>query len=464
MAMETKDADLAKAKAFFDRADEVALTGNFDYAIDMYIEGLKMAPDALEEGHKALMKHAIARQAKGGKKPSMVEKLRHQQGKTAVDTMLNAEYLWAKDPTCPAMMADMLKAAVDAGCKKTALWVADNLFEANRNSKKPALRYYILLKDCYGKLEAFDKAVAACQYALQLKPRDLMLEDDLKNFSASMTMQKGNYGSAGDFRDSMKDRDEQNKLHSQTKSIKTEDVRLANLHDAEKKYEQSPDNPGVIFGYADALADMGNDESYRKAIELLEEKYAQTGDFSFNRKAGETRIKQVKRRITNIRLAAEGDSGNMKLKDSLETARRELLAVELEHFRLCSDNYPTDFGMKYEYGVRLMAAGRYDDAIPLMQEARKDPRHRFLAMNKLGLCFFMKQWFADAIDVFRQAIDSYAIQDDGIAKELRYNLARTYEHNGHNAEALELYRKLAQIDYTFRDVRQRVDKLRGCKQ
>jgi len=81
-------------------------------------------------------------------------------------------------------------------------------------------------------------------------------------------------------------------------------------------------------------------------------------------------------------------------------------------------------------------------------------------MNKIGMCFFLKGWLADASDVFKRAIDSYEIKEDHIAKELRYNLARTYEEQGDADKALEIYRKIAQIDFAYQDVSQRVDKLR----
>jgi len=84
-------------------------------------------------------------------------------------------------------------------------------------------------------------------------------------------------------------------------------------------------------------------------------------------------------------------------------------------------------------------------------------------MDKIGYCFFMKGWFTDAIDIFTQAINSYEIKDDNIGKELRYNLARAMEENGDTEKALEIYRKLAQIDFSYSDVSQRVDKLRNKK-
>jgi tetratricopeptide (TPR) repeat protein len=81
-------------------------------------------------------------------------------------------------------------------------------------------------------------------------------------------------------------------------------------------------------------------------------------------------------------------------------------------------------------------------------------------MNKIGLCFFVKGWFHDAIDILKEAIDAYEIKDNDIAKDLRYNLARSYEQDGRTEDALELYRRLAQIDFSYKDVRMKVDKLR----
>jgi hypothetical protein len=45
------DIALSKARAFFERAEEVASTENFDYAIELYLDGLRLSPDALEDGH-----------------------------------------------------------------------------------------------------------------------------------------------------------------------------------------------------------------------------------------------------------------------------------------------------------------------------------------------------------------------------------------------------------------------------
>jgi tetratricopeptide (TPR) repeat protein len=135
--------------------------------------------------------------------------------------------------------------------------------------------------------------------------------------------------------------------------------------------------------------------------------------------------------------------------------------TELEHYRECAANYPTDYQIKYEYGRCLLKNHRYDEAIPLFQEAQQNPRLRAAALDKAGVCFLLKGWYEDAIDLFKEALKQCAPQETTLAKEIRYNLARAYEAAGRTEEALEIYRKLAQTDFTYKDVSQRIDKLRS---
>ena len=206
---------------------------------------------------------------------------------------------------------------------------------------------------------------------------------------------------------------------------------------------------------------MQDDKADKEAIGLLENAYKTKSDFSFKQRAGQLRMKQLRRKIRAAKATVEAKPGDDEAKGRLSKLNAQLNSTELEHYGLCVKNYPTDLQGKYEYGIRLVRNKKYDDAIPLFQESLKDPRHKISSMDKIGLCFFLKGWYADAIDIFTQAIDAYEIKDDGIAKELRYNLARSYEKQGNTEKALEIYRRIAQLDFAYKDVRQRVDKLRG---
>jgi len=461
MFEEQMDPAVARARDLFARAKQVGQTKDIDYAIELYLQGLRHLPDALEEGHLPLFELALQRQKKGGKKPSMMEKVTRIRGKDPLERMLNAEYLFAKDPNNLSYGGQMLKAAIDGGYTKTAGWLANFLFQQNNSLEKPSFKIYTLLKDCYRALGQFDKALAACQHAVRLKPKDNDLAEELKNLTAEMTMAKGKYDQEGDFRKAIKDEENQEKLHARESIVKSEDYRRRVVEDAREALAKEPDLPANIFNLASVLSEQDEDEAENEAIELLEDAYNRKHDFSFAQRAGQIRIKQLKRKLRQAQSELEKSPNDLEAKKRVEQLTDKLKEVELEHYRKCVENYPTDLQAKYEYAVRLMENKQYDEAIPLFQEAQRDPRHRIMAMSKIGLCFFLKGWYADAVDIFSQAIELHQIKDDSIAKELRYNLARAYEIEGRIEKALEIYRKIAQLDYAYKDVRERVDKLRN---
>ena len=61
-------------------------------------------------------------------------------------------------------------------------------------------------------------------------------------------------------------------------------------------------------------------------------------------------------------------------------------------------------------------------------------------------------------------IKPFELKDSAVGKELRYNLARAYEENGDLQKALDIFRKIAQSDFAYKDVSQRVNNLRSQKQ
>jgi tetratricopeptide (TPR) repeat protein len=244
---EMDNGELARARVFFERAQEAAESENFDYAIEMYLGGLNCAPDALEEGHLPICELALQRKGKGGQKPSMMERVKRLRGKTPLEQLLNAEYLFAKDPDHLPYAEAMLKAAVAGGYNKTADWIANLVFQTNNAAKKPSFQTYILLKDSYKALGQFDKALAACQHACRIKPQDKELADEFKNLSAEMTMASGKYDQAGDFRKAIKDREGQEMLHATQGVIKSEDYRLLAVKQAREELAQNPNLSRNIF-------------------------------------------------------------------------------------------------------------------------------------------------------------------------------------------------------------------------
>jgi len=460
MAVE-ENVNIDKARAFFQRAQQVSRSENFDYAIELYLDGLRCAPDALEQGHLELHNLALTRQARGGKRPSVMEKARRLRAKGPLEKMLNAEYLFAKDPDHLPYAETMLKAAVQGEYKKTAQWLADFIFGANNEADKPSFKTYLLLKDCYYRLGFFNGAVAACQKAAQIRPENSQLDDELKQLAAEMAVSRGKYDQGGNFRQSLKDRKGQEELQARSAMLKSDQYRQSVVEQARSALQQEPELPKNIFNLANALTEQQTDEAENEAVELLIDAYQNKKDFGFKQQAEKIKINQLKRKIRQGKASLEKNPDDTQAKSELTALVRKFNRTELELYRECVENYPTDMQLKYEYGIRLFRNKKFDDAIPLFQDAQKDPRHKIAAMNKIGLCFFMKEWFTDAIDLFNRAIEQYDVSDDGTAKELRYNLARAYERDGQEAQALENYRKIAQMDFSYKDVRRRIGDLRG---
>jgi len=454
----------ARAVEFFNKGAQVAYALQYDYAIELYLDGLSFYPDAVEEGHKPLRETALRRQAAGGKKSGFADgsKYKKASGKHSKDALLKAEYLLSKDPGNIGHMQDIVKAATNGDYRKTVLWMADILFDANLQHKKPSLSVYNFLRDTYTRFEVFSRALQACQHALNLKPNDTDLENILRDLSAQATLQQGKYDNVnGDFRDSIKDRQAQEKLQAQEQVIRSDAFLEQAIAEAWKEYEADSQTIGKIEKLVKALCDTEQEENEKKAIGVLEKALAELDQFRFKQRIGEIKIKQLRRRSRLLQKQLKQDTNNDALKQQVKANALKAMETELEHYQGCVENYPTDMRMKFEYGKCLVRNKKYDEAIPLFQEARNDPRHRVTAMNGIGRCFFYKKWYADAVETFDQALEQVENKEGSLAKELIYNLGRAYEADGNCEEALNCYRKVVQIDYNYQDARNRVNALRN---
>ena len=320
-----------RARGFFRKGSEVAYALQYDYAIELYLDGLNAWPTALEEGHKQLRGIALRRQAAGGKKSGFGDNSRYKKiaGKNPREAMLKAEYLLSKDPSNPSLMTNMIKGALDGGYFKTAFWMAGILFDRNMQQDKPNLQTYVFLRDSYVKLEEFTWAVRACQLALQIKPNDTALSESLRDLSANATMQDGKYDGEGDFRDSMKDRESQYALQDKELAMRS-DKRQAHIVElARKEYLANPTETGKINALVDILCEKEEKESEDEAIDILEKAYAQLDQFAFKKKAGEIRIKQLGRTVRTLKKKIQQNKNDETLKRKLHQAQSQALQREI---------------------------------------------------------------------------------------------------------------------------------------
>ncbi len=443
-------ASAGSGDAFFDRAEQVAETGNWDFAIDMYLKGIRRDPDNVERGHEPLRAIALHRKSQGGKGAGMMEKLKVRPGKDGLEALIRAEGVLAKDPGAIAVMMVLLKSARQLELANTVPWIGGVIIDAQRVANKTNKRVLMEVAEAFAALEEFGRAIEACDLAKKSDPNDATLAQMLTEYSTKYTIQKGKYGQEGDFTKGVKDLEHQQELSQQDAMVKDRKFLDSQIEKSRAEYLQDPTLPGKINAYVDALLKVEEDAPESQAIEVLNKANETTGAYQFKMRIGDIKIRQMTRKWREFKEAGQAEEAKKQA--------RLRLAFELEEYNERAVNYPTDLTIKYELGRRQLLAGRFDDAIGNLQQASNDPRRRLQAMNALGMAFAKKGYLREAAETFQRALQGDV--PELRTKELLYNLGDVQEKMEDFDEARDAFSQLAQIDYQYKDVRERLEAIR----
>ena len=452
--------DRKKAEVFFDRGNTVAGTGNYEYAIEMYISGLAIDPDSVE-AHQTLRDISLKRKASGGKSVGMFEAMKLKRPtKDDKQNLLNNEKLLAYDPGNTDHMVGVLQNSLRGGFYDTVMWVGPILQQANADSPKPEVNKFIILRDAYKILKQWKRATDACHYAAMLRPDDMDLQKELKDLGAMDTMDAGKYGTSTSFRDSIKDMDGQSKLMVQDKDVRTMDQLSRLIHDAEAEYKADPLDPGKIMKYVEILAKTEQAEYENRAIDLLQETFDRTKQFRFRMAIGKLRMAQLSRMERTLRQAVQADPADAQAKQDYAQFVQEQINEELKEFQLAAENYPTEANLRYQVAVRLCKLQKYDEAIPILQQCRQDPKLRTDASVALGQAFLDAGFADEAVDTLGVVITDYVNKGDKRSIQMTYLYGRALEQKGDSEAAKKAYSQVTQWDFNYRDTQARLKKLR----
>ena len=150
--------------------------------------------------------------------------------------------------------------------------------------------------------------------------------------------------------------------------------------------------------------------------------------------------------------------------------QKEIAELEKEHTRLLLadaerlvERYPNDLMYRYDLGVLYMRAGNIQGAIEQFQKSVGQPQRRVASLNYLGQCFQQMGMHDLAIDQYTKAIEELPSMD-GLKKELLYNLGTAYETLGEHEKAIAEFKKIAAVDFGFRDVKDKITRRPPQKQ
>lgn len=452
--------DRNRAKQLFDQGKKVADTGNFDYAIEMYLSGIAIDPDNTD-AHQALRDISLKRKVSGGKALGMTEKWKLKKGDDK-QNMVNAEKLLAYDPGDLGNMVSLFQTAYTAGFYDTVMWIGRIAMQANITKPKgPDFKTFIILRDIYKGVGQWQDAVDACTWAAKMKPDDMDLQKELKDLGAQVTMMKGKYGVAKSFRESVRDMDKQSKLMREDSDVRTVDALQQAIADAKAEHEAEPLEPGKLMKYVEVLRKTETLEYENQAIEILEDAFKRTGQFRWRKSAGEIKLIQFSRMERGMRQAYQANPADEQAKKDYLQFRKEKAEEELKEYSLWAEHYPTESQFKYNVATRLFDLGRHDEAIPVLQQVRQDPKYRTDAAVYLGRAFFEAGFADEAVDTLHAARESYQIKGDPKDKDMTYWYGRSLELKGDIPAALKAYSQVFMIDSNYRDVQVRIKALRA---
>lgn len=464
----------AAARKCFDHARKMGDAKNYDYAIELYMQGLGMWASAVEEGLKMLRVVGVARRQAGKGAPGFLTTRKFPVGgKDALKNLLSAYNLFALDPMNSQYHEAILVNAAKLGLARVGLWIAPILWESfSREGKMSPARSEVIFKALN---EVGDRLQAASDYKSaaevfkvsqyfadawkQAQPDKPEAHRAVSAASSKLTIVVGRFDTDEDFRSSLKDAEAQRDQHDRQRSVQQEDRLRELIEKARADYRANPNVPLKLLTLVDLLSRQEAEAEEDEAIALLAEASTRIQDYSLKIKSDDIRVRRLRRREREAIEKHRAAPQDAALKHEAERRRRSRVEEELKIFEDRIAHYPTDMRLRYEMGVRLFELGRIDEAIPCFQQAQSEPKRRDHARLYVGRCFYEKKFHAQAESVFRQTLADHEVKTDDVGKELQYWLARTLEAAGRATEAGGVYGQLIQIDYNYRDARLRFEKL-----
>jgi len=454
------------AKKLFQHAQKAESTRNYEYAIELYAQGLAHWPDALEEGLKPLWRVASNRKAAGGKPPGFSVKRKHPtSGKDPIANLNNALFLFGYDPNslgaCETVLAQAVKCNADAAARLIAQILAATL----ANGKKQSASKYQTICDQLIQIgrvardanqdaaakDIFEACITVARVWKRFQPESSEAHRAAASASGDLAIVNGRFDKQEGFTGSLQDGDAQVELQHREKPVTSDDYRQRQIDAARRDWEENPTAANKLIHLAGLIAKTETEADEMEAIRLLEAQFEQDGNFQFRRKADDLRMRRLgrERRVIEKQLKASPDDDD--LREQLVAAKRKQLEAEIRIFTGWLKQYPTDMRLKFELGYRYFLARKFDEAIPLLQQAVSDGRVRSKARLYLGRCFFEKRFYDQAIDVLRAGKEDIPNRTDPDYLNLTYWMARASEENNADDEAKKAYGEIIQADYNFRD-------------
>jgi tetratricopeptide (TPR) repeat protein len=425
-----------KAEKFFQHARVGHESGNYEYAMQLWLRGLQLDPRMVSglEGFVASAAQYV--NSPEGKKRSSKETRTAISGSGEINKFLLALLDWTMSvddkSSAAAAAVKACEAIVNLNAGDTTRKIGEWAYAAARNDPKPRKDNFVRLMRALDAMGLPDLALNIGEDARRIDPADGQLSNDLKMLAAKSTMAKGGYektGVEGGFRQNIRDAGKQKALEEADRVSKTDDAKDRVVAACEAEFAARPEDIPTTDKLIKALRERGKPSDEERAVAISLQTFERTKIFKFRQNAGEVRIRQARRKVSSARQMLESAPGDETVKSIYETERQALLELEVQELKLCVENYPTDLTWKYELGRRYFELGNFEEAIGQFQEAQNDPRVRGRVLHMLGLSFLRCDLADEAVETLRRALEVPDMTPED-QRDIRYDLCCALQING----------------------------------
>jgi tetratricopeptide (TPR) repeat protein len=449
-----------RLQQLFEHASKAAEASNFDYALKMFTDCVVGDP-----GNRIYVQTLLSTLSrKYNNNPKSVGKL---AGFTSVGTKtsLKKSSMQKDWPSVIKTGIEVLKgnpwdiptlSAMAAACEGLELGDAQLTylkFALDVNLKDPDVNR--LCGRALARAGQFDQAIACFHRVQQAKPADEEAQRAIADLAVERTISVGKYEEAESATDVKHSRGEEDDGK----------VQLTPEQLLEKKISKQPTDVSLYVELADLhlrherLAEA--EEWFTKALEVS------GGDINVRERLEDVQLRRQRSQVS----AAERRAASEKTDEARELAKQmkaELNRLEIDIYRSRSDRNPTNLGLKYELGVRLKRAEKYQEAIQFLQLARGDTKRKAVVHQELGECFQKLKKYPLALDNFEKAVEATSEREVDAKKASLYSAGRLAlamainDANG-NDKWLDSSEKhlneLAGMEFGYKDVPALLDKI-----
>lgn len=438
-----------------EKAQEAAKRRNYDYAVDLFMQALKLSPDH-EEAARQIRAVTVRKGQEEGISPktgflkgftSFIRARLKELTKNYEEEIIECEKFLRHAPFNVKMMIRLGNAALAAHYLRRALAnfeMAAEIDKRNTDAFKALGRIYKELGD-------MKKAAFYYEKVLSVNPHDSESARARKDIAATTAFTK--IESMGDsYRDKLKSAGEAAKLEIEGHIVRSKDDALKAIEMKKAEIRQKPGDSKLYRDLGDLYLKAEDisqgEDSYKKALEI------NPADFHVKDKLADLQMKKLDYKIQQLATAyREGPTEGKKR--ALDDARREKLHFQIQEYERRVQERPTDTEIKFTLGKFLFQAGEDDRAIGELQKTVHDPKNAPEAHHLVGLVFRKKGMYELAVNEFLKARERLTVMND-INKEITYDLAKTFELMNKTAEAKAEYHKIAEADYAYKDVAHRL--------